>query len=232
MKYLLAISASVAAGFVFGVALINLAPWSAGSVGADHNFPDVANGAFYHDDVEWLLDNDITQGCSATEYCPNDYVTRGQMAAFLHRTAQATGNAGEQHIALHAAAFRPQSSGQQYSRDAWGRLIHQSAGVHSYWAPVHLPQGARVTKLTAWVADDSDTDDVEVRVCEYDLKSGSNGCFNTGPTESSGTPGDVTLEDNSVGMTIDNAENSYVAWVILPGGSTASLSAVQLTYTP
>ena len=27
----------------------------------------------------------ITQGCTATEYCPNEFVTRDQMAAFLLR---------------------------------------------------------------------------------------------------------------------------------------------------
>jgi hypothetical protein len=27
----------------------------------------------------------ITSGCTATRYCPNANVTRGQMAAFLHR---------------------------------------------------------------------------------------------------------------------------------------------------
>jgi hypothetical protein len=96
MKYLLGISASVAAGVVLGVALVNLAPWSVGNAGATHSFPDVSASAYYHEDVEWLLDNNITQGCSATAYCPNDYVTRGQMAAFLHRMADNVGVAGEE----------------------------------------------------------------------------------------------------------------------------------------
>jgi S-layer homology domain len=38
--------------------------------------------------IQWLADQGITQGCNPpanTKYCPNDYVTRGQMAAFIVR---------------------------------------------------------------------------------------------------------------------------------------------------
>jgi len=39
-------------------------------------------------DIEWLSAVDITQGCNPPDgdlFCPSDHVTRGQMAAFLHR---------------------------------------------------------------------------------------------------------------------------------------------------
>lgn len=52
---------------------------------ATHDFPDVPDGAFYHDDVTWIKDRNVTLGCGGGNYCPNDFVTRGQMAAFLHR---------------------------------------------------------------------------------------------------------------------------------------------------
>ena len=32
-------------------------------VGASHNFSDVPDGAFYHDFVQFLVDNGITAGC-------------------------------------------------------------------------------------------------------------------------------------------------------------------------
>jgi hypothetical protein len=91
----LAVALGVVLGVVLGATLVNLAPWGAGYAGATHSFPDVADGAYYHEDVEWLLDNDITQGCSEAAYCPNDYVTRGQMAAFLHRMADNVDFGGE-----------------------------------------------------------------------------------------------------------------------------------------
>jgi hypothetical protein len=36
-------------------------------------------------DIEWVYGQGITVGCSAERYCPNDAVTRGQMATFLVR---------------------------------------------------------------------------------------------------------------------------------------------------
>ena len=49
--------------------------------GATHNFGDIADGAFYHAFVQFLLDNAITSGCGGGSYCGEDPVTRGQMAA-------------------------------------------------------------------------------------------------------------------------------------------------------
>jgi len=55
---------------------------------AFHDFSDVDSAAFYHDDVNWLKEMGITLGCGGTLFCPNDPVTRGQMAAFLHRASR------------------------------------------------------------------------------------------------------------------------------------------------
>jgi hypothetical protein len=56
---------------------------------ASHNFDDVPNSAFYHNNVDFLVDNQITSGCQVAPplYCPEQSVTRGQMAVFLDRTA-------------------------------------------------------------------------------------------------------------------------------------------------
>jgi hypothetical protein len=51
-------------------------------------FYDVA-GSVFADDILWMYDEGITKGCNPpynNRYCPNDSVTRGQMAAFLVRT--------------------------------------------------------------------------------------------------------------------------------------------------
>jgi hypothetical protein len=42
----------------------------------------------FESDIEWLAETGITKGCNPPmndRYCPDDFVTRGQMAAFLHR---------------------------------------------------------------------------------------------------------------------------------------------------
>jgi S-layer homology domain len=56
-----------------------------GVVLASHQFSDVPNSNTFHAQIAWLTDNGITGGCGGGKYCPNDPVTRGQMAAFLYR---------------------------------------------------------------------------------------------------------------------------------------------------
>jgi hypothetical protein len=51
---------------------------------ASHQFTDVPNGGF-HTDITRVAGAGITAGCTATTYCPQDPVSRGQMAAFLNR---------------------------------------------------------------------------------------------------------------------------------------------------
>ena len=62
-----------------------------------NTFCDDWNSVF-QPDIEWLVDAEMTSGCNAAgdRFCPDDRVTRGQLAAFLHRalgerlTAEAT----------------------------------------------------------------------------------------------------------------------------------------------
>ena len=50
-------------------------------------FVDVKPGAYYREAVAWMVDNGITTGTSPTTFNPNRPVTRGEIAAFLHRYA-------------------------------------------------------------------------------------------------------------------------------------------------
>ena len=43
------------------------------------------NFSKFYSDINWIYANGITVGCSATRYCPDGQVTRGQMATFLAR---------------------------------------------------------------------------------------------------------------------------------------------------
>ncbi|MEM4284474.1 MAG: hypothetical protein QXS96_08320, partial [Candidatus Caldarchaeum sp.] len=49
------------------------------------SFADVATNAFYYKPVETMLHRGITGGCTATDYCPLQTVTRSQMAIFISR---------------------------------------------------------------------------------------------------------------------------------------------------
>lgn len=52
---------------------------------ASHQFSDVPDGHAFHYDIDALVDAGVTSGCGGGKFCPNAYVTRGQMAAFLNR---------------------------------------------------------------------------------------------------------------------------------------------------
>ena len=55
-------------------------------------FTDIA-GLPFKADIEWDYANGITTGCTATTYCPDDVVTREQMASFLARALKLGGTA-------------------------------------------------------------------------------------------------------------------------------------------
>ena len=50
----------------------------------DLPFDDIA-GTKFVDDIVWAFENGITTGCGGGNYCPNEAVTRAQMATFLDR---------------------------------------------------------------------------------------------------------------------------------------------------
>ncbi len=56
------------------------------------------NGSIFESNIDKLATAGITRGCNPgegnTKFCPNDYVTRGQMAAFLVRAFGLTDNGG------------------------------------------------------------------------------------------------------------------------------------------
>ncbi len=56
---------------------------------ASHQFSDVPTSATYHAAVEWVFNRGITLGCAAGLYCPDDFVTRAQMALFMQRLGTA-----------------------------------------------------------------------------------------------------------------------------------------------
>jgi hypothetical protein len=61
------------------------------AVYASHQFTDVPDSAFYSNSVTWMKDNGITVGCNPpanTKYCPNDNVTRGEMAVLMKRLSE------------------------------------------------------------------------------------------------------------------------------------------------
>ncbi|HEX2153447.1 MAG TPA: S8 family serine peptidase [Acidimicrobiia bacterium] len=56
--------------------------------GEPPSFDDVPDDHLFHQEITWLAEQGITRGCNPPAndlFCPDDSVTRGQMAAFLNR---------------------------------------------------------------------------------------------------------------------------------------------------
>lgn len=70
--------------FLVGAVLVTLAifvpvAW------ASHDFTDVPSEHPFHDQISAIKGAGITTGCGPNIYCPNDFVRRDAMAAFMHR---------------------------------------------------------------------------------------------------------------------------------------------------
>ena len=55
------------------------------TAGSGSNLFDDDDASPHQNDIDRLATAGVTAGCSYRSFCPNGYVTRGQMAAFLHR---------------------------------------------------------------------------------------------------------------------------------------------------
>jgi hypothetical protein len=58
------------------------------------------NGSYFENEINTLHAHGITNGCAEAKFCPNQFITRGEMAAFLVR-----------------AFDLPESSGDSFSDD-------------------------------------------------------------------------------------------------------------------
>ena len=55
--------------------------------GASNIFEDIGAGVWYESAVTWMIENNITQGCTPTMFCPDQNLTRQQFVTFLWRAA-------------------------------------------------------------------------------------------------------------------------------------------------
>ena len=71
---------------VFAAALLLALTTGAVEAATCAGFTDLTDTNTFCPNVDWLKNRKVTLGCgNGTTYCPNDYVTRLQMAAFMNR---------------------------------------------------------------------------------------------------------------------------------------------------
>lgn len=80
------------------------------------NFEDLDVGAYYYSAVVWANFHGIVNGTSDTTFSPNDFITREQLAAILHRYARAYGR--DLSHTGDLSAFTDQNLVSEYAREA------------------------------------------------------------------------------------------------------------------
>jgi hypothetical protein len=167
---------------------------------------DNANYTYY---VQWQIPSAAPQvwGCSVDiEYIPPPTASKG-------------------YLSIPAAAFEPFEDGYGYN-NMGALLAHYSGPAVTGWylAPVQLPQGATVTKLTSYFYDDSTTDDILARLQRSDMAGNFYEMANadsSGYSAGYGNRSDTTITN----PVIDNSQNTYwVVWDIPPYEVTGSAS--------
>ena len=99
--------------------MVGAAPYNCVS-GGTSIFTDVAPDAIFCKHVHYIASQNVTLGCTATTYCPDDAVTRDAMAAFIAKAIVAPGGG-----AAVPKTYGPDpDTGLSYSCDAASPSIH------------------------------------------------------------------------------------------------------------
>ncbi len=136
--YLLAIIVTLAA------LLIPVNAW------ASNRFNDVPTSNTFHDDITWLADAGVTLGCGGGDYCPDAPVTRGQMAAFMHRFST-----NQSPRAEVAAAPNP-PDGKDFRLGTPNRLHTPATGTIVITGSGGVANGTETDIVRCWLTIDGD----------------------------------------------------------------------------
>ncbi len=201
-------------------------------VTASPGFDDVPTSHTFYSDIEWLRDSGVTKGCNPpanTQFCPGDNVTRGQMAAFLHRLAT---DPRPQVVNIPGEAFNPVLDSDTIRLDdRFGAT--GLAGTHGLYAPVSLPDGATITKVECVFYDASASD---LRCLLRWAPLDAVGVNSVGDADSSGSSGFQRVDAGSLSEpVVDNANRIYYvqagpisgSW----DGTDLGIKAMVITYT-
>ena len=111
------------------------------AVSGAERFDDVDESAYYQQAVGWAAETGITTGCGdRTIFCPNQEVTRGQIAAFLYRFS------GQQHTVTEATFQDVPPDAYYFTAAEWmaANAITTGCGDRTIFCPNQLATRAQV----------------------------------------------------------------------------------------
>lgn len=156
------------------------------------------------------------------------YVTASSAELSPPANSGTPGAASSGVISIPASAFFPESDLALYEKD-YNELRPVGSDVDSqrYFAPVHLPQGAKVTELVSHFAGSG----VRVRLDYTPLSNGTdaNQVFILAETNSTG--GSSPQSDEAFNHTVDNSTNLYFLVVDLTDGSNSKLRGISIEFS-
>ncbi|MGA9595156.1 MAG: S-layer homology domain-containing protein [Acidimicrobiia bacterium] len=197
---------------------------------AAHQFTDVPDGHVFHSDISWLADHGITKGCNPPgndEYCPDDAVTRGQMAAFLHRFGDIDISTT---IAIDQFGFTPVRDNHtflDYDYQAAGNLGRYSTDILG--ASVPVPDGATITGLSATFCDSTSMDDYVARLLRRPDPAVSAPAEVLAEVSSSGADCAMTVSTTSIND--PEVDTSAYSYAILITSATGNVNIRRATVT-
>lgn len=81
-------------------------------------FDDVPPESTFFEEIQWMAANGVTQGCDDRLYCPEETVTRQQMAAFMFRLAESGAVDAGRLGGLQAGLYAPSGFASTVVTDA------------------------------------------------------------------------------------------------------------------
>jgi S-layer homology domain len=221
---------------------------------ASHQFSDVPNSNQYHADIDALADSGVTTGCGGGKYCPADYVTREQMAAFMNRLGalgpgktpvvnadKVDGKDSTQFLRSDVAVAGHYNCAGETMPPLHPNVaffvgpqgIWLTSGSGSFACRVLLPNGATINSMRAYVSDASAAGGATCALVQYDI-TGQTEVTNLGIASSgdAAQPGFTTLEDDTLGApVVDNALSTYVGRCHLGAPMDVKLFTFGVEYT-
>lgn len=80
-----------------------------------HVFDDVGDSDTHTTAIEWMAGSGVTAGCTTTDYCPGDTVTRAQMATFMYRLSGNAPGIDSPVDASNLGGYGPDAFQQRFS---------------------------------------------------------------------------------------------------------------------
>lgn len=155
---------------------------------ADMKFTDVPRGQWYSNAIAWAAYFDIVSGVSDTQFNPNGFVTREQMATILYRYAQKTENNTEFND-FEYSKFPDKGSVSTYAVNAmqWatknkvingsgGKLLPSGKATRAQVATIFMNSDELLIKTEVKKEQEPEpednTEDITLYACGYELKIG------------------------------------------------------------